>query len=270
MMEMNYLYKELYSRYGAVLRARKCFLYTKKGVRVTDLFQENGKAILGWGGHKSFTQFKNIMNRGILGSFLTEYENRIQKAVCDLLDSKRVVYLFKSKQSALKAALSLSPADTSFWRPWNPGGDNWHEKSVVIVVPPFPWAEEIYIVAALPEIVEIADAAGKEPIISEKISAPFLVGATRSIYDMIAESSLRTETDWFKYDSVLCKYWVRKGPYLFPKMKELEYEKFVIHCLDCSILISPFYNTPSIVPFGADVGVFTKLKNNPFDFEDVL
>ena len=44
MKEIDLLYKELNLRYGPVLRARKCFLYTKKGVRVTDMFQENGKA----------------------------------------------------------------------------------------------------------------------------------------------------------------------------------------------------------------------------------
>ena len=114
MKEIDLLYKELNLRYGPVLRARKCFLYTKKGVRVTDMFQENGKAILGWGNPKPFTQFKNTMNRGITGSFFTEYENRIQKAVSDLLNSKRIVYLFKSKQTALKCALTLSPSDTTF------------------------------------------------------------------------------------------------------------------------------------------------------------
>ena len=48
MKEIDLLYKELNLRYGPVLRARKCFLYTKKGIRITDMFQENGKAILGW------------------------------------------------------------------------------------------------------------------------------------------------------------------------------------------------------------------------------
>ena len=86
------------------------------------------------------------------------------------------------------------------------------------------------------------------------------------IYDVISEIPLRKETDWFKYDNVLSKYWTRKGPYLFPKMNEEMYKKFVAHCLDCSILINPEYNNPSIIPFGADIGVFTKLKNNPFDF----
>ena len=45
------------------------------------------------------------------------------------------------------------------------------------------------------------------------------------------------------------------------------YQKFVLHCLDLSLVISPDYNMPSIIPFGADKGVFTKLKNTPFEFK---
>ena len=47
-------------------------------------------------------------------------------------------------------------------------------------------------------------------------------------------------------------------------MEEQEYGEFMLHCLDCGIVISPDYNVPSIVPFGADKGVFTALKNAPF------
>ena len=55
------LFKELYNRYGAVTRARGCFLYTKKGVRLTDLYQEGGRAILGWEGGNAFTHLKKYI-----------------------------------------------------------------------------------------------------------------------------------------------------------------------------------------------------------------
>ena len=45
-MNKSELFIELHKRYGAVKRARGCFLYTSKGVRVTDLYQEAGRAIL--------------------------------------------------------------------------------------------------------------------------------------------------------------------------------------------------------------------------------
>ena len=101
----------------------------------------------------------------------------------------------------------------------------------------------------------------------EGVEPPYALqtALTRAIYNLIAELPLRTEKDWFIYDTILTKYWERKGPYLYPKISENKYDEFVKHCLDCNIVINPSYNEPSIVPFGADKGVFTKLKNNPYE-----
>ena len=82
---------------------------------------------------------------------------------------------------------------------------------------------------------------------------------------MIDALKTRKETDWFIYDKVITKYWQRKGPYLFPKIPQEKYDDFVLHCLDCNLLINPDYNNASIVPFGADFGVFSNLKNHPFE-----
>jgi hypothetical protein len=89
---------------------------------------------------------------------------------------------------------------------------------------------------------------------------------TRSIYNLIKALQERQETDWFIYDTVLTKYWKREGPYLFPKVPRDNYKDFALHCLDCGILISPEYNQPSIVPFGAGRGGFANLKNSPFEY----
>ena len=39
-MNTKQLYKEIYNRFGFIKRARFCFLYTKKGIRLTDMFLE--------------------------------------------------------------------------------------------------------------------------------------------------------------------------------------------------------------------------------------
>ncbi|MDE5898980.1 MAG: hypothetical protein K2H09_06940 [Treponemataceae bacterium] len=263
MTHSDFLASELAARYGFVRRARGCFLYTQKGVRLTDLYQEGGRAILGWGG-SAFTVFKNVLNRGSTGSFDTEFSHRIEKAVCTLLRSPRTALLFSSRQAALKAALTISPADTSFWRPWNPEQTDWTQRDVAIIAPPLPWAQELFIVAAKPELVEVARAAGRQPPDGERLPAPLQAAITRAIYDLIAALQTRGEKDWFLYDSVLRPYWTRRGPYLFPNIGEAQYPDFLRHCLDCGIVISPDCNTPSIVPFGAAPGVFTKLKRQPF------
>ena len=50
------------------------------------------------------------------------------------------------------------------------------------------------------------------------------------------------------------------------KVPEKVYDRFVLHCLDCAVAVSPCFEIPSIVPFGAERGVFGKLKAKPFEF----
>jgi hypothetical protein len=272
MNEVDFLADELTLRYGNVTRARGCFLYTEKNVRLTDLYQEAGRAILGWGGGSSFTMLKNTLSRGITGSYNTGYTERIGKAVGELLASNRKVFIFSDRQKALMTALRLSPESTSFWKPWTDGVD-WRTITSVIVEPPLPWTAGIYLLAVLdtPEMETVLAALGTSnelpAVDSIRLPAPLAAAVTRSLYDMIAALQIRRETDWFRYDKVLTTYWTRTGPYLSPKVSREKYGNFLLHCLDCGIVISPVYEIPSIVPFGADRGVFSKLVKAPFEGE---
>ena len=62
MVASNFLINEINKKFGAVTRARECYLYTKKGQRLLDLWQLGGRAILGWGNSKPQTIFKNVLN----------------------------------------------------------------------------------------------------------------------------------------------------------------------------------------------------------------
>ena len=256
-MTKEQLYKELYARYGFITRARGCFLYTHKNQRLTDMFQENGKAILGWDSGNAGTFFKNMMNKGLNGSFICEDKPRIDKAVSELVGKECFAFFYNTKADAVKAAVGLGAKNIVSYRPWNKEQEDLAKADAVIIVPPFAWGEEIFILA-MPS---------RTAMVGELVEPPFSLqtALTRSIYNLISELPLRQEKDWFIYDTILTKYWERKGPYLYPKISENKYEDFVKHCLDCNIVINPSYNEPSIVPFGADKGVFTKLKNNPFE-----
>jgi hypothetical protein len=260
MLPVDFLSSEITLRYGTIQRARGCFLYTRKGVRLTDMYQEGGRAVLGWGGSSAFTMFKDTLSRGLTGSFDTDYAPRITKAVCDLLAGERIVYISRDRNEALKTALLFSKDSTSFWRPWNQEGIDWNNVDAVIVAPPLPWTPDLYFTAVKPDCVSLPEAAA-----SARIPAPLAAAAARSIYNMIDALQYREEKDWFIYDTVLTRYFTRRGPYLYPKVSEENYGAFILHCLDCGIVISPDYNVPSIVPFGADKGVFGKLKNSPFE-----
>lgn len=263
MNSTDFLADEISARYGAVQRARGCFLYTRKGVRLTDLYQEGGRAILGWGG-SCFTVFKNVLSRGLTGSYDTDFTGRIARAAGDLLASGRIVGIYDTQRAALQTALAAGKESTSMWKPWLPDAPDWSGVAAVVIEPPLPWTQSLWITAMLPSA-QAEAALAEHPGI--KIPAPLAAAAARSMYDMIAALQERKETDWFIYDPVVTKYWTRKGPYLYPKLPRGQYEDFVKHCLDCALVISPVYETPSIVPFGADAGVFRKLKNTPFAAE---
>ena len=226
------------------------------------MFLENGKAILGWDGKNATTFFKNMLSKGLTGSFICEDKPRIDKAVSELVGKECRVFFYNNKTDAVKAAVVVGAKNIVSYRPWNKEQENLAAADAVVIVPPFAWGEDIFILAmpasSVPEPVE-----GLEG----PLTIPFALqtALTRSVYNLISELGLRQEKDWFIYDTILTKYWKRKGPYLYPKISENKYDAFVKHCLDCNIVINPSYNEPSIVPYGADKGVFTKLKNNPFE-----
>ena len=272
-MTNDELFRLIYDKYGPVTRARNCFFYTKKGVRLTDMFLENGRAILGWDGKNAFTFFKNMMNKALTGSFICEDKPRIDKAVSTLLGLESKALFFPTKNAAVKAAVSLGAKKIVSYKPWNKEQEDCTTADAVILVPPLPWGEDIIILAVVSTSSTTTEVPDAVPEALEGFEGPLKLpfalqtAMTRAIYNLIAELPERTEKDWFLYDPVLTKYWTRKGPYLFPKISENRYDDFVKHCLDCEIVINPSYNEPSIVPFGADKGVFTKLKNNPFNME---
>ena len=246
-MTEEQLNEEIYNRYGPVTRARGCFLYTKKGVRLTDMYQAGGRAILGWGGGDAFTRLKNVMNRGLTGSFKTEYDYQLKKAVSELLGCSVRVYFS-----------SNVPDSCVLWEPWISFDSSIknNDSEVFYIKPPLPWTDSIFLVC-------VKEGADFQEIPNQiKLPASLMAGITRSIYDLISEIQTRQEKDCFKYDKYLTSFFIRKGPYLYPKMKSDIYDDFVLLCLDCGIIVNPDYNSHSIVPFGSDPGVFSKLYKN--------
>ncbi|WP_318662258.1 hypothetical protein [Treponema sp.] len=257
-------YSEITARFGEVKRARGTFLYTEKGTRLTDMYLENGRAILGWGngngttGTGAFLKIKNIINRGLTGSFETDFAKQLDKAVSDLLRAECRALVYFDTDKAEKAALSFSKRLVKYV-PWVGlvAGDNIvHDFECVLITPPLPWTDNLYVLAVRNDITSL--------FYPERVSGAILGGLSRSIYDLIAELPCRKEKDWFIFDTYLKDYFARRGPYLFPTMSEKNYDDFVRHCLECNLAISPDYKIPSIVPYGADKGVFTLLKNNPW------
>lgn len=260
MTKVEQFAQKIFEKYGYIKRARGPYLYTEKGVRLTDLFQENGRAILGWGGDSAFTMFKNSLNRGFTGSFRTSSSYRLKKAVSQILFSERKIFVYFKKEDAVKTARDFFGKDVVEYRPWTENAERAIHSDAVIFEPCLPWTEGIYILAVKSELTADTD------VPQEKLPAPLEEAVARSVYNLISAIQNRCEKDWFIFDQTIVKYWQRKGPYLFSKIPEEKYDSFVDHCLSLGLCINPEYKSASIIPFGADKGAFNALKKNPFEF----
>jgi len=261
MNNIDWFNTEFVKRYGSVKRARGCYWYTEKGVRLVDLWQEDGRAILGWGAcnSKAFEVLKNTISRGQTGSFPTDYSKRFTKAVLQLVNTALCNKTTSENSIELYTSVSLI-TDSSIarklptWRPWS----NVFTSAMIVQVP-FAWTESVYIVVSNKAYkIENELALPIAPV-----SGAYLAAATRAIYSLIAVLDERKECHFKRFDNSLKKYFTREGPYLTAHT-DILYEKFVLHCLDCGIVINPNKTLPSIVPFGANPGDFRKLDRTPF------
>ena len=251
-MKAEIFYSEIHKRYGNITRARGPFLYTQKNVRLTDLNQEGGRAILGWDS-SAYTVFKNVLSKGLAGSFNCAYKGQLQKAVSELLNGKRKIFFFSHKKEAMQAALLLDAQNTSVYKPFS--GVDYSGVKNVIIAPPLPWTNNFWILAAASNDSGASTDCGD----SERFPPALVAAAARAVYDLIAAIKARQEKDFFIYDKVLTKFFERRSCWLRPKVPQEKYDDFVLACLDAGVLVNPDYNADSLVPFGADKGVLKKM-----------
>jgi len=70
------------------------------------------------------------------------------------------------------------------------------------------------------------------------IGAAFFNALSRALYDLKRFCNEYTEKDFSVFDDVLLLYFKRCGPYLTPVTDKKNYRSFVLHCLDCALLVS--------------------------------
>ena len=294
-----WLKDEIKKRYGNVKRARGIYLYTEKSVRLTDCFLDGGRAILGHGGGKAKTAFKDCFERGANGFYDSGLLPAFEKAVKQLLPSNfTTIRLYTEKTAAPLEGISFSlesareKADaaleqTSFslessrekaepvlWRPWleisgksteQPTG---YPKIQIVHNVDGDFPAIVKIVPPFPYATELcvyafSTACGEEMLQNlpknDIVPAPLLAAFTRGFYDLKIALGTYTENDFKANSKVFEPFFIRNQCYLFPKISEEKYKDFVLKCLDIGIVISPDYNVPSIMPWKANPGDLKKI-----------
>jgi len=294
-----WLKDEIKKRYGNVKRARGIYLYTEKSVRLTDCFLDGGRAILGHGGGKAKTAFKDCFERGANGFYDSGLLSAFEKAVKQLLPRdfttirlytektaaplEGISYSLESAREKADAALeqtnfsldnSQKKAEPVLWRPWleisgksteQPTG---YPKIQIVHNVDGDFPAIVKIVPPFPYATELcvyafSTACGEEMLQNlpknDIVPAPLLAAFTRGVYDLKIALGTYTENDFKANSKVFEPFFIRNQCYLFPKISEEKYKDFVLKCLDIGIVISPDYNVPSIMPWRANPGDLKKI-----------
>ena len=296
-----WLKNEIKKRYGNVKRARGIYLYTEKGVRLTDCYLDGGRAILGHGGGKAKTAFKDCFERGANGFYDSGLIPAFEKSVKKLLPAEYTeIRLYSEKTAAMLGETSFSSecspkkagavseqtscvlessqkkAEPVLWRPWLDFAGKITEQPTG-----YPKIEVVYNVTGdFPAIVKIvppftyatdisvyafSKACGEEMLQNlpenDVVPSPLLAAYTRGFYDLLNSFSLFTENHFKANSKALEPFFTRNQCYLFPKIPETQYKDFVLKCLEAGIVISPDYNVPSIMPWRANPGDIKKISN---------
>ena len=294
-----WLKDEIKKRYGNVKRARGIYLYTEKSVRLTDCFLDGGRAILGHGGGKAKTAFKDCFERGANGFYDSGLLPAFEKSVKQLLPRnfttirlytektaaplEGISYSLESSREKAGAALeqtsfslesSQKKTEPVLWRPWleisgksteQPTG---YPKIQIVHNVEGDFPAIVKIVPPFPYATELcvyafSTACGEEMLQNlpknDIVPAPLLAAFTRGFYDLKIALGTYTENDFKANSKVFEPFFIRNQCYLFPKIPKEKYKDFVLKCLDIGIVISPDYNVPSIMPWRANPGDLKKI-----------
>ncbi len=278
-MTTEQLVKEIHSRYGAVRRARGIYLYTEKGVRLTDCYLDGGRAIMGYSTGKARTQFKDTFERGANGIYNSGFESRLVTAVRHLLPDCYTEIRWWNDETVAGAQL-LSSGNTEsaavLWRPfldfaasseknvagypvatmqWPATATPDQLPDVIQLVPPFSWA-------GIPQVYAFkTSSAGTDITIpaSDAVASPLLVAMARAFADLKTFLASCTDDDFARNTRALQPWFTRKGPWLFYTAAAENYDSLVLAALDAGIVLPPEPSVPAIVPFRANPGDLKKL-----------
>ncbi|MEL3913004.1 hypothetical protein [Treponema pedis] len=251
------LYEEIKSRYGNIKRTRGFYLYTEKNVRLLDMYLDGGRAILGRKNNKAALIIKQFTDKGLYSFLPTSADYNLQKALNALFPEHTEIGLYTCDREVLELMQEETGKKTyteNLWKPFLPSSESLKSRNCFFVQPPFCTSIKIAVFKK--------ELSLKIPP-SSFVSALEKAAIARSFFDLIKfidmpqkKTTASTEKQYNKAKELCGSFWKIENIYLFPKIKETEYECFFKAALDAHILISPNFNTPSIFP---DIKTYSEL-----------
>jgi len=243
-----------------IVRARGYRLYDLYGKRYLDLYQNNGRAVLGHRVEGLQRTMKSTAARGLLSEYPSVYDGRLEKILRLMFPSFQEFMVYRNRERAYRAiefALErelpleevLDPAmgepdgrtRVSLWRPFleeeEPDGD--------FLLPVFPFPGSF-----APEVVCVKSGKAASLMPPSDAVSPFLIDALiKSVSQLIRitkgnkagrSSEFQRLADIFE--------WKRKGPYLNTGLDSVAYSELCKKAQSEGIILPPGEHLPVILP----------------------
>lgn len=228
--------------YGYAKRARKCYIYTEKGVRLTDMYLQGGRAVLGWGEGGARCCLKDALAQNHSGMLPGGHRKRLNRVLKQLFPHFSSFACFFSRKAAELFLKEMGFVNVPTVFPFYSGSDE--GVSAAIIVPPYPFAE----------ITVVAFNSNRPVTVECDVPGAILAAVSRAFYDSALEKFRPREEALSKFDDKICRFWTRDNMLLYPKISEADYPNFFEECLKQKILISPCFSVPSFLPHWASPG----------------
>lgn len=245
-------------RMPIIARARGYRIYDLHGRRYIDLYQNNGRAVLG---HRleGLTQvMKSTASKGLFAEYPSVYDGRLEK-ILKLMFPDFLVFRIYANRERTHEALSHAvgsevgvktiedPAmrddltgKIAYWRPFLP------ERPVIadLLLPIFPFPGSF-----APDVVCIRTKAIADRMPPSDMVSPFLIDVlVKTVSSLIREmhgpaklgSEFQRLIDIFEWD--------RRGPYINTRLDQVSYLELFKKALEMGILLPPGENYPIIIP----------------------
>jgi len=282
----------LLSLLPAIRRCRGYRLYAEDGRRFLDLWQDDGRGILGAKGTGIGTVVKAETDKGLGSPLPSVYERRLGKALAAAYPHYAASRFYPDEASAARAlAASAAAAASTETAASGPSGGILRVEDLVfdparrgasasgrlaLLERPCPEgldmdeARKGFRLAFLrlplarafsPAVLlfrEEADAAGCD---RDLVPTLELSAAVKAFAELAGHEAAYTEELWKRSDRRLGRLFERKGPRIWPRCPREAYPDLFRAALERGVLLSPFWDLPSNLPADFDDGELKALSD---------
>ena len=277
------IYTEIRTRYGNIRRARGYYLYTEKNVRLLDLWLDGGKALLGRRAGQANLFYKQFLDKGLTGCLPTKADAQLQRALEALLPDFPVIRWYATDDKAewiagsmLQAGQNNAVPPLPIWRPFLETVSNpidaakytlkpAHD-SLMLVTPAYPVPCGIIAAGSRFET-RLPPSDTLFPPLAYSLARAFFdlkrkideyhiedghyldaTGRNARVSHTILKKRQAARNRKAEAERLIPNIWTQKGWYLFPHIPKAEYPALFLQALDAHVVLSPEYDTPSILP----------------------